>query len=99
MHAAPGDSLGPEFRVNTHTTGVQVGPSIVADDDGDFVIAWSSLGQDGSGYGIYAQRYATNGTPQGAEFRVNTFTTNSQVNASVAMDADGDFVIAWNSSG
>ena len=36
-------------------------------------------GQDGSGHGIYGQRYAADGTPVGSEFRVNTFTTDDQV--------------------
>ncbi|MEM8602058.1 MAG: hypothetical protein AAGF99_19235, partial [Bacteroidota bacterium] len=33
----------------------------------------------------------------GDEFPVNTFTTRDQGEPSVAMDADGDFVIAWSS--
>jgi hypothetical protein len=33
------------------------------DDDGDFVIAWDSYGQDDSPYGIYAKRY----NPEGIE--------------------------------
>ena len=40
--------------------------------DGDFVIAWMSYLQDGSGHGVYAQRYNASGVPQGPEFRVNT---------------------------
>jgi hypothetical protein len=35
------------------------------------------------------------GTPQGPEFRVNTFTTADQNDAAVAFDAAGNFVIAW----
>ena len=42
--------------------------------DGGFVVTWSSAGQDGSGLGIYGQRYAADGTPVGSEFRVNTYT-------------------------
>lgn len=30
------------------------------DSAGDFVVTWESNGQDDSGYGIYAQRYAVN---------------------------------------
>ena len=41
---------------------------------GGFVVTWTSDGQDGSGYGIYGQRYAADGTAVGSEFRVNTFT-------------------------
>ncbi|MEL6611340.1 MAG: T9SS type A sorting domain-containing protein, partial [Bacteroidota bacterium] len=49
-----------EFRVNTVTQSFQVGPAVDADADGDFVVTWDSYGQDGSFYGIYAQRYAVN---------------------------------------
>jgi len=90
---------GPEFRVNTYTTSRQFIPSMGMDADGDFVIAWSSDGQDGSSYGIYAQRFNAAGAPQGGEFRVNTFTERGQNRPSVAMDADGDFVIAWDRLG
>jgi len=55
--AAQGDTADTEFLVNTETTNSQSGSSIALDADGDFVIAWQSQGQDGSGYGVYAQRY------------------------------------------
>jgi hypothetical protein len=68
------------------------------DSAGDFVIAWESGGnQDGSFYGIFAQRYNAAGVEQGSEFQVNTFTPNTQSSPSVAMDAAGDFVIGWTS--
>jgi hypothetical protein len=35
--------------------------------------------------------------PDGPEFRVNTYTTNSQQAASIATDAAGNFVVAWHS--
>src|SRR3712207_8322590 len=59
--------------------------------DGDFVIAWQSY-QDGSGYGVYAQRYTAGGSALGAEFRVNDVTAGEQGEADMAMDDDGDFV-------
>ncbi len=89
--------VGPEFRINTYTANDQRTPSIAADTDGDFVVAWTSDGQDGSSYGVYAQRFDASGVPQGGEISVNTFTTNRQQNASVAMDSSGDFVVAWES--
>ena len=46
-----------EFQVNTYTTVDQTDPSIAIDNNGDFVIAWQSDGQDGDGHGIFAQRY------------------------------------------
>jgi hypothetical protein len=96
---ATGAAQGSEFRVNTYTTNIQVSPTIAMDFDGDFVIAWQSYSQDGSDNGVYAQRYNAGGAAQGSEFRVNTYTGNAQVRAAVAVDADGDFVIAWGSNG
>ena len=94
---AAGVAQGSEFRVNTFTTGDQRWSTVAMDADGDFVITWSSLGQDGSGYGIYAQRYNAVGVAQGSEFRVNSITTGNQMFSAVAMDSDGDFVVTWAS--
>ena len=69
------------------------------DAEGDFVVAWESYGQDGSKYGIYAQRFNASGHAQGSEQRVNTYTQDSQRQPSVAMDSAGDFVVAWESYG
>ena len=51
---------------------------VVASRDGGFVVAWESDGQDGSGYGIYAQRFTSAGARIGAEVRVNTTTVKDQ---------------------
>ena len=91
--------VGSEFRVNTFTAGSQERAAVAADADGDFVVAWTSYEQDGSDAGIYAQRYTADGTPAGAEFRVNTFTAGKQFAPDVAMGDDGDFVVIWHSPG
>ena len=99
-YTADGNTTGIEFRVNTETSGHQSNPSIAMDADGDFVIAWESYGQESEsndGYGIYAQRYTADGSPAGIEFLVNTFIPDHQRSPSIAMDADDDFVIAWQS--
>ena len=52
------------------------------------------------GYGrsnIFARRFDSTGTAQAAEFRVNTYTLYTQRYPAVATDADGDFVVAWDS--
>src|SRR5688572_20121853 len=85
---------GPEFRVNTFTTGIQYLPAVDGDGLGRFVVTWVS-DQDQSGSEIYAQRYAAGGVPQGAEFRVNSFTTGIQEQAVIAMAPTGEFVVAW----
>ena len=72
------------------------------DSQGDFVIAWSSY--HGSGYAVFAQRYNASGAVEGSAFQVNSTLINSiffgdQAEPSVAMDAAGDFVVAWTGSG
>jgi acetyltransferase-like isoleucine patch superfamily enzyme len=93
-----GNPMGSEFQVNTYTPSSQSGPSVAMDKDGDFVITWNSYLQDGSGSGVYAQRFDSSGNPVGSEFRVNTYILGGQADPSVAMDADGSFVITWHSS-
>ncbi len=95
LYDAAGAPKGDEFLVNTHTTGYQTNPAVAIDTDGDFVIVWQSQGQDGSGYGVYAQRFNGAGVPQGAEFGVNTSTTSNQRAPAVAMEDGGDFVVVW----
>ena len=94
---ASGAAQGSEFRVNTTTTDSQDSPAVAMDADGDFVVVWSDSVKDGSGYGIYAQRYNAAGAAQGAEFRINTVTTSAQDSPAVAMDASGNFVVTWRS--
>jgi hypothetical protein len=96
---ASGVAQGSGFRVNTTTTGDQMYSSVAADAAGDFVVTWSSNGQDGSGWGIYAQRYNLLGVAQGGEFQVNTTTAGDQEYSTVAMDSSGNFTIAWSSYG
>jgi len=88
-----------DFQVNTHTTSGQFGPSVGVAPSGDFVMAWFSAGQDGSGYGIFARRFASSGSPLDmTDFQVNTYTTDDQARPSVGVAASGDFVVAWESN-
>jgi hypothetical protein len=91
-----GVSLGSEFGVNTHTTGIQADASVAATADGGFVVVWYGRG-GGDGVGIFGQRYDSGGGTLGSEFRVNSYTTGTQSNPSVASDASGNFVVVWES--
>ena len=94
---ASGTPRGFEFRVNQFTTGQQAFSKVAMDAAGDFVIVWSSDGQDGSDTGVYARRYDADGISRGNEFRVNQATTAGQRNPAVAMSPTGDFVVCWAS--
>lgn len=101
--AAPGiagaqTAVAAEFRVNTTTLGNQGSPSVASAADGRFVVVWESDSNGPSLNDIYGQRYSASGEKIGEEFRANSDTGERQSNAVVAMNASGEFVVAWNSA-
>ena len=100
MYTSSGTTSGSEFQVNSTTAGDQTNPSVAMSWGGRAVVVWESS-TDGnlSTYDIYAQRVNLNGSLAGEEFRVNTTTESYQGSPSVAMDAIGNFVVAWDSQG
>ncbi|MGB0904000.1 MAG: hypothetical protein ACPGVJ_03800, partial [Mangrovicoccus sp.] len=62
-----------------------------------YVTVWNSNGQDGSGYGVYAQRFDLQGEKLGGEFQVNSYSSSDQRYSHIAGLTDGGFVITWSS--
>ena len=98
LYDSSGNAIGNEFLVNTSTAGYQSEPSVSMSNSGDFIITWISPDQDGDNYGIIAQRYDSDGVPQGSEFIVNSYTADAQFAPTVSMAGSGNFVITWTSS-
>jgi len=93
-----GNPLGEGFLVSASWAGQASYPMLAMDSDGNYVITWATYGQDGSGYAVHARRYNSADVPQGAEFRVNTYTVGNQRSPRLAMSPDGKFVIVWQSA-
>jgi hypothetical protein len=91
--------VGQEFQVNSYTPGRQRNAAVALDGAGGFVVAWSSAGQDGSNYGVFARRFNAAGVGQATEFQVNLRTADYQSYPAVARRANGDFVVVWASAG
>jgi hypothetical protein len=81
--------------VNTQLYGDQYDPRISSLGT-TYLVAWTSLGQDGSREGVYAQ-FLQGSTKAGPEFRVNTTTLNAQKFQTLASDGSGRFLAAWSS--
>jgi len=96
---ADGVPRGAEYRVNATTAGNQMRSSVAAAADGSSVVVWQSFGQDGSGYGIYGQRYDANGQAVGNEFLVNVTTDGNQESPTVTCLSGGGFVVVWDGKG
>lgn len=92
-----GAPLGSELEVNGFTTGNQQLPSVTCDRSGGFVVVWESRDQDGDDYGVVGRKFDGAGAPSGGEFAVNTATTERQNAAATCNDADGNFVVVWQS--
>jgi len=112
--ASNGARLGNIFVVNTYTTNHQTIPDVAMDANGNFAVTWMSVGQDGSVEGVYAQRFNSTGAYEctdrtyglscgvhggNRELRVNSYTSGSQADQSIAMDSNGDFIIVWDGPG
>ncbi|MEO1370152.1 MAG: SdrD B-like domain-containing protein, partial [Acidobacteriota bacterium] len=73
-------------------------PEIAARGDGDFIVTWEtfrSSDADGDERSVQALRFASDGTPQGQTFQVNSYTTGDQDNAAVAVLEDGSAFVVW----
>jgi hypothetical protein len=85
-----------DLRVNTYTKDQQINPAVAALPDGSAIITWSSYGQDGSMWGIYARKLSNKGVGSPAtEFLVNQYKQYNQRNPAVATLANGNYVICW----
>lgn len=95
-----GMAIGSEFQVSLTTIDDQRYPAVASDNEGNFLVVWTDDERDGSGWGLFGQRFDSSGSRLGADFQVNTFTPGSQgFKSAVATDALGDFVAAWTSFG
>lgn len=89
-----------DIRVNNDLKDQKGDPAAAALPDGGAMVAWSSYGQDGSLWGVYARRMTAAGGLAGAqEFLVNQYTTGNQRHPAVCTLANGNVVFAWVSEG
>lgn len=91
-----GGTGGTVRRLNAQSYGDQYLPS-VACAGSDYLVTWSSLGQDGSREGVYGCAVANTGALLGGEFRLNTTTNGPQMYPTIASDGAGHFLAAWTS--
>ncbi|TVQ29726.1 MAG: hypothetical protein EA370_14625 [Wenzhouxiangella sp.] len=52
-----GQFIGDEFRISQEEEAYQDFPAVAGLPDGGFLATWETIGQDGSGFGIYARRF------------------------------------------
>ena len=67
------------------------------DAAGNFIITWAADQTDGSGFGIFAQRFDAAANKRGTAIAINAVTNDRQIDARVGMDSTGEFVVTWSS--
>lgn len=89
---ASGASLGSETRANIVTNTSQYNPVVGrASSNGKFIVAWNS-----DPYSVYGRIYNSNGTAATGEITIAGGSSSSRnFVESIAVDADGDFVILY----
>ena len=71
--------------------------TVAIDNDGDFVVVWTDELSTG-GQGVFAKYFASDGSVIREDFRVDAIGSNGN-DASVAIDASGNFIVVWEGSG
>ena len=92
LYDSNGVEFGTEFLVNAEPSVCRY-PDVVADANGNFAVVWMV---DKSRNSIMARMFDPNGTPRTDTFQVNTVRFSSIARPSIAMDAAGNFVVAWD---
>ena len=91
------NAIIPDFQVNENSlisSIIQDNPSISADSTGNFIVTWTDLRSGGTD--VYAQRYASDGTIIGNNFKVSDDTSNTwQGYPDISVGGSGNFIIVW----
>ena len=97
VHGQP-TADGDQFVVPDFFANYQNDAAVATDAEGRFVVVWSAGGYYGGRF-VVGQRYDADGSELGGQFQISTLATSydNYQRPDVAVDADGDFVVVWES--
>lgn len=70
-------------------------PALAMNEHGDFLVVFSSVGQDGSDSGVFVRRYLADGSDLGPEVPINEVSDLSQDGPDAVLFEDGSFLVVW----
>jgi len=90
-----GSQLFSDRKVNSDSSGQQRDPAIAMAPDGSFVIVYED-DRDGNGVNdIFMRGFNSDGSQRFSDRKVNSDSSGQQHQPAVAIDQNGDFVVAW----
>jgi hypothetical protein len=90
-----GERIGENIVVNDSIRADAETSSIAMNRSGDFIVVWEDRRNKGTA-DIYAQRYSSDGTPLGSNFRIDFAPNNQPASPSVSMNNNGRFIVVWS---
>ncbi|HXO41399.1 MAG TPA: hypothetical protein VN999_08130, partial [Thermoanaerobaculia bacterium] len=97
---APPTAPGPVLAASGPSTSFcRQSPAVAIDAAGDFVVVWASNEESAGLHGIFGQLYSSTGQAQGSRISVSTTAAYDDLVPTVAMTADGRFLVAWQANG
>ena len=91
-----------EFRINIATNSHQTNARVTELDNGDLVVVYDSMADDGIYRDLYMRRFTSAGVPVGGEIKVNSYDQPAQFNAdeyaaTIASIGSKTWVVGWTS--
>jgi hypothetical protein len=98
--ARSGAFLGPQFLVDSYTTGEQVAPFVASATDGSFAVLWFDGGMMGEFRSdLMLKWFAPDAVPRTADMLVAATEDGRPIAPSILVDASGMAVLAWQALG
>jgi len=92
LYDSNGLNIGPEFVINEEASDSRY-PDVAMDAESNFAIVWM---RDKSSSSIIGRLYNADGTAKTEPFEVSTIKFRYITQPSIAMDKEGNFVVAWD---
>lgn len=94
-YSSPGVTSGGEIQINSSSTGNQRFPDVAMDDSGKHIAVWMDSEGNGTGWNISGSLFDATGATVASISDISSNSTGTHRMPKVAMDSDGDFVVAW----
>lgn len=95
-YSSPAGWFSGPTRVNTYLGPNQIGGTLSMNSLGNYVVTWSTYGQNGAGYSTHAQFFAADGSRQNGTMQISSALSANDTNPNVVLFDNNSYAVAWN---